>query len=134
MYFQHACQGIQNWTPASSPIIIHEYVSSDSFVLSRDLSPPVSGTEPIVFVPASQDYPPITVTVPTMDQDVLNESYRATNISRASPTTVQSVQLQFSQSNYSLASPTTVQPVQLQVRANSPDASMNRNTLEIYKN
>ena len=64
-------------TSASSPIIIHEYVSSDSSVSSRDLSPPVSGPEPIVLVPASQDYPLITVTVPaspTMDQDVLNES------------------------------------------------------------
>ena len=58
--------------PASSPIIIHEYVSSDSSVSLRDSSRAVSGTEPIVLILASQDYPPI-VTVPaspTMDQDV----------------------------------------------------------------
>ena len=45
-------------------------VSTDSSVSSRDISPSVSGREPIILVPASRDYPPI-ITVPaspSMDQ------------------------------------------------------------------
>ena len=49
----------------------HVSASSDSSVSSIDTSPPVSGTEPIILVLASWDYPPI-VTAPAspfMDQD-----------------------------------------------------------------
>ena len=44
---------------------------SDSSVSPRDISPSVSGREPIILVPASRDYPPI-ITVPaspSTDQD-----------------------------------------------------------------
>ena len=70
-------------TPASSPILLHKYVSSDSSVSSKDSSPTVSGTEPIILLPASRDYPLIvTVTASTtMDQDVPEE----TLYSRAGP-------------------------------------------------
>ena len=49
----------------------HEITESCSSVYSRDISPPASGEEHIILVPASQDYPPIKTvpTSPTMDQD-----------------------------------------------------------------
>ena len=51
-------------TPASFPIIILECEPIDSSASPRDLSPLVSGTAPIVTVPAS----------PTTDQDVSDEA------------------------------------------------------------
>ena len=108
----------------------------------------MSGTEPIILVPTSRDYPPI-VTVqasPTMDQDRPDE----TLYSRASPL-VQATgdieqptcprptnQLQiYTRVNRPVTrttawlrqpNPTTVRPAQLQVRETSPDGSMNRTT------
>jgi len=46
--------------PPASSIIMHEYLSSESSASPRDLSPLVSGTDPIVTIPAS----------PTMDQNI----------------------------------------------------------------
>ena len=51
---------------------LHDDASLDSSVSSRDISPAVSGREPIIMALASQDYPP-TVTVlasPDMDQGI----------------------------------------------------------------
>ena len=48
------------WPSASSLIIMHEYASSESSASPRDLPPLVSGTDPIVTIPAS----------PTMDQNI----------------------------------------------------------------
>ena len=50
---------------------MYDDASSDSSISSRDISPAVSGREPIILAPASRDYPPI-ITVPaspSMDQD-----------------------------------------------------------------
>ena len=52
----------QRRSPASSPIIMHEYASSESSESPRDFSLLVSGPGPIVTVPAS----------PTTDQDILD--------------------------------------------------------------
>ena len=51
---------------------LHDDSSLDSSVSSRDISPAVSGREPIIMALASRDYPP-TVTVPAspdMDQGI----------------------------------------------------------------
>ena len=50
----------QRRPPASSPIIMHEYASSESSASPRDLSPLVSGTDLIVTIPVSS----------TMDQNI----------------------------------------------------------------
>ena len=64
---------------ASSPIIIYEYISSDSSVSSRDSSPVVSGAAPIVSLLESWVYPQIiTVPVsPTADKDIPEETLDA---------------------------------------------------------
>ncbi len=50
----------QRGLPASSPNIMNGYASSESSASTRDLSPLVSGTDPIGTIPAS----------PTMDQNI----------------------------------------------------------------
>ena len=94
----------------------HEYASSDSSVSSIDTSPPVSGTEPIILVLASRDYPPIVTapTSPSMDQDTkIHKGEHNLYLEPAEPR----------QPN-----PTTVRLALLQVRETSPDGSMGRNT------
>ena len=51
---------------------LHDDASLDSSVSSRDISPAVSGREPIILAPASRDYPPIikVAASPDMDQDM----------------------------------------------------------------
>ena len=55
---------------------LHDDASSDSSVSSREISPSVSGAEPIILAPASRDYLPIiTFSVsPTMDPDTTDET------------------------------------------------------------
>ena len=62
---------------------LHDDASSDSSVSSRDISPSVSGGEPIIMAPAIRDYPLIAIVPasPTVDQDKPDE----TLYSRASP-------------------------------------------------
>ena len=117
----------------------HVSASSDSSVSSIDTSPPVSGTEPIILVLASWDYPPI-VTAPAspfMDQDTKihkgehNLYLEPTCLRTYKPTT----KIHKGEHNLYLEpaeprqpNPTTVRLALLQVRETSPDGSMDRNT------